>query len=120
MRSWNRWQDWTLVIIGVLLFIAPFVFGATAMTTAAWTAYIGGVLLVIFGLVSLANPMQHTSAWIEGLIGVLLFIAPWVLGFSGVTDLAWSSWIAGVLAFLLAGSVLFAREAPRPTVAHQH
>ena len=120
MTSWKRWQDWALVIIGVLLFIAPFAFGATAMTTAAWTAYIGGVLLVIFGLVSLANPMQHTSEWIEVVLGVLLFIAPWVLGFSGATDLAWSSWIAGVLAFLLAGSVLVAGHEQRPTMAAQH
>ena len=120
MSAWKRWQDWALVIIGVLLFIAPFAFAATAMTTAAWTAYIGGVLLVIFGLVNLANPMQHTSEWIEAALGVLLFIAPWALGFSGVGYLAWSSWIIGVVAFLLAVSVIFTGHEHRPTMAAQH
>ena len=56
MQKWNRWQDWTNVVLGVILFIAPFVFAATANMAAAYTAYIGGVLLVIVGLFDLANP----------------------------------------------------------------
>jgi hypothetical protein len=27
--AWKRWQDWGSVVIGVLFFITPFVFGAT-------------------------------------------------------------------------------------------
>lgn len=119
MFAWKRWQDWAVVILGVLLFIAPFAFGATAMTTAAWTAYIGGALLVIFGLVSLANPTARFSEWIDGIVGVLLFIAPWVLGFTAVSALAWSAWIVGILAVLLAASVLFARSGGQPTMAAQ-
>ena len=46
MQKWTRWQDWTNVVLGVLLFITPFVFGATPIRAAAYTAYIGGVLLV--------------------------------------------------------------------------
>ena len=44
--------------------------------------------------------------WATVVIGVLVFVAPWVLGFSGMSGMAWSAWIAGVLAFLLGGSVL--------------
>jgi len=35
-----------------------------------------------------------------------LFLAAWVLGFSGITAMAWSAWVLGVLAFVNAGSVL--------------
>lgn len=43
---------------------------------------------------------------IESFLGMLLFIAPWVLGFSGLTGMAWSAWIVGVLAVVLAASVV--------------
>ena len=108
MEKWNRWQDWANVVLGVILFITPFVFGATGSTTAAWTAYIGGVLLVIVGLFNLANPSNQAGEWTEGVLGVLVFISPWVLGFSGFTMLAYSAWIIGVLTVVLAASVLFA------------
>jgi hypothetical protein len=120
MFAWKRWQDWSVVILGVLLFIAPFAFGATTFASAAWTAYIGGALLVIFGLVSLANPSLQASEWVDGVVGVLLFLSPWVLGFTALSTLAWSAWIIGVLAVLLAGSVLFAGSSDQPRMATQH
>lgn len=49
------------MVLGVVLFVTPFVFGAMANTTAAWTAYIGGVLLVLVGLFDLANPDSQTG-----------------------------------------------------------
>jgi hypothetical protein len=75
-EKWNRWQDWANVVLGVILFSTPFVFGATANTAAAFTAYIGGVLLVILGLVDLTNPGNAAGEWTEGVIGVLVFISP--------------------------------------------
>src|ERR1700730_18944409 len=56
--TWQRLQDWLTVVIGVLLFVAPFVLGATANQAAAWTAYAGGVLLAIAGLWSLSSPAE--------------------------------------------------------------
>ena len=117
--TWKRWQDWLAVVVGVLLFITPFVFGATATAAAAWTAYIGGALLVIAGLWSLSS---GTNQWIEVaevVIGVLLFIAPWALGFSSLSNMAWSAWIAGVLAVALGGSDIL-RERNRRTLVGQH
>jgi len=88
VQKWNRWQDWANVGLGVILFITPFVFGAMANTTAAWTAYIGGVLLVIVGLFDLTNPDSQAGEWTEGVLGLLVFVSPWVLGFSGLTMIA--------------------------------
>ena len=119
MQKWNRWQDWTNVVLGVLLFITPFVFGATPIRAAAYTAYIGGVLLVIVGLFDLATPKNQAGEWAEALLGVLVFISPWVLGFSALTTMAWSAWIIGVLSVVLAASVLFA-ERNHQTMAAQH
>jgi hypothetical protein len=38
-----------------------------------------------------------------------VFVAPFVLGFTGITYMAWSDWIAGILAVLLGGSVVFSQ-----------
>jgi hypothetical protein len=117
--TWNRWQSWLTIVVGVLLFITPFVFRATATAGAAWTAYIGGALLVIAGVWGLSG---GTIQWIERaevVIGVLVFIAPWVLGFASMSSMAWSAWIAGVLAVALGGSGIL-RERNRATLVGQH
>ena len=120
MSTWKRWQDWADVVLGILLFISPFVFGGMAVPAAEWTALIGGVLLVIVGLWNLASPANRAGEWIEGLIGVLVFIAPWVLAFTGLSAMAWSAWIIGVLAVLSAASVLFVGGADQRRLVGQH
>jgi VIT1/CCC1 family predicted Fe2+/Mn2+ transporter len=106
MSGEMRWQDWINALLGVVLFITPFVFGDTSQTAAAWTAYVGGVLLFVFGAGSLLFRWNPTIEYLPLIEGVLLFLAPWVLGFSGITAMAWSAWVIGVLAFVNAGSVL--------------
>lgn len=106
-ETWKRWQDWGSVVVGVLLFLSPFAFGATGVTTVAWTAYVGGILLAVAGLWSLSSPHGQFPEWAEVVIGVLLFISPWVLGFAAVTAMAWTVWIAGILAVALSAWVLF-------------
>jgi hypothetical protein len=119
--TWKRFQDWLTVVIGVLLFVAPFVLGATANLAGAWTAYAGGVLMAIAGLWSLSrsSPANHFAEWAEIVVGVLVFLAPWALGFTGFTALAWSAWIAGILAVVLAGSVVL-NGRDRPRLVGQH
>ena len=114
--TWKRWQDWLTVVIGVLLFVAPFIFGAATGTPAALTSYIGGVLLVIAGVWSLSSPTNQVAEWAEVVVGVLVFVAPWVIGFTSVTPIAWSAWIAGVLAVVLGGWVLLSHRG-RPALA---
>jgi VIT1/CCC1 family predicted Fe2+/Mn2+ transporter len=109
MSGKTRWQDWITAALGVILFITPFVFGDTSQMAAALTAYIGGVLLFIFGAASLLFRLNKAVEYLPLIEGVLLFLAPWVLGFSGVTAMAWSAWVIGVLAFINAGSVFVNR-----------
>jgi hypothetical protein len=107
MRAWTRWQDWAIVVLGVLLFIAPWVFRtATVSTGGSWDAWILGVIAVILGLLSLGLPRNVVTEWLTLIVGVLLFISPWVLGFAAVTAAAWTAWIIGILLFIAAGWVL--------------
>ena len=120
MAMWKRWQDWASLVLGVLLFITPFVFNGMSIPGAQWAAWIGGVLLVVIGLWDLARPDNQAGEWLSGLVGVLIFISPWVLGFTVLTQMAWSAWIIGVLAVILAASVLFMSGAGQQRLVGQH
>ena len=83
MTAWKRWQDYTAMAAGVLLFISPFVFGETSSGVAAGSAYV---------------------------LGVITFVSPWVLGFAGITAIAWTAWVLGIVVVIIAGSLLLGRS----------
>ena len=121
MSAWKRWQDWVMVVLGVLLYITPltvpFVFGGAGTATATYTAYVMGVLIAAVGLYLLAKPAKVMGEWIQVLLGVVLVASPVVLGFSSVAVVAYTARIIGALAILLAGWVIL-RESRRPAPAH--
>jgi hypothetical protein len=117
-RSWHRWQDWTAVVIGVLTALSPIVVATSA--TALWTLIVFGVLIGVTGLWSLAQPGSVASEYVHVVLGVLLFISPWVLGYAGFVGASWTSWIAGVLTVAVGLAALPAANAEHRGLAGQH
>src|SRR5712664_4254521 len=115
MTTWRRWQDWVVVGLGVVLFLTPFAFGAAATSTAAFTAYVLGVLIALAGLLNAAIKDAGGLEVIPAVLAVILFVSPWLFGFTAVTALAWSAWVIGILVVLATGS-LFAMQ-NRRTIA---
>jgi hypothetical protein len=114
MKAWTHWQDWVSLVLGVLLFLAPWVFGRATNGASSWDAWIIGIIGVILALGALALPRAASIA--EGLLvilGVLLFISPWVLGFAALSSAAWMAWIIGVLFVLVNGWTLLQTRSPR-------
>jgi hypothetical protein len=97
----------------VILFITPWVFGTATNGASSWDAWIIGVIDVILALVALAFV---SAAWIPEylsvVLGVLLFISPWVLGFAG-SSAAWAAWIIGILFVVVNGWILLQTRTPR-------
>jgi energy-converting hydrogenase Eha subunit G len=110
MTAWKRWQDYTTMAVGVLLFISPFAFGETSAGVAATSAYVLGVLLLLSGILAAAMRDSGVIEVVPAVVGVVTFVAPWALGFAGVTGIAWAAWVLGIVAFLAAGSLLLARS----------
>jgi uncharacterized membrane protein HdeD (DUF308 family) len=52
-------------------------------------------------------------------LGVLLFIAPWVLAYSALAGASWTSWVGGVLAVIVGVSAVAAANAEH-RLAAQH
>ncbi len=98
----RRWQDWVLLAGGVWLFLAPWILSTADNAASSWNAWILGILVIATAWWALAQPTERTPEWLQGLYGIWLFVAPWVLGFATLAAAAWNAWIVGI------GLVLFA------------
>ncbi|HEY5987580.1 MAG TPA: SPW repeat protein, partial [Streptosporangiaceae bacterium] len=98
---WTRWQNWLAALVGIWVFISPWVLGTTTSAAAAWNAWIIGAAIVIVALAVLATS-GYLAEWISVALGIWLFISPWVLGYTGIRDGSWSAWIFGVVSVILA------------------
>jgi uncharacterized membrane protein HdeD (DUF308 family) len=109
MRPWNRVQDWVTLLAGVYTATSPIVLSTVDLTgegkvVAAMITL--GVLLAISSIVSLARPNVPATEWATILLGVLLFLAPWVVGYAGLTGAAWTSWLVGALVIVVSLTVV--------------
>ena len=117
-RAWTRWQDWAQVVLGVVAALSTI--WVDTSTKVLWTMIVLGALIAIDGLWSLAAPGVVASEGVEVVLGVLLFIAPWVMGYTALTGASWFSWVIGALAVIVGATALPAANSAhaRLTAAH--
>jgi hypothetical protein len=106
-EPWHRWQDWINLILGICLFIAPWVWRSTAsvaaMNSADTNAWIVGAIVVIVSLCALAAPRSTWTEWVNTICGIWLFISPWVLAFTPMMRSQMSTdWVIGIVVAILA------------------
>jgi uncharacterized membrane protein HdeD (DUF308 family) len=99
---------WITGILGLLLILAPLVLGYSDNGTALWTSIIiGAAVAVTSGIESLIRDVSNWEYWVVGILGILSFIAPWVLGFSAKATALWTSLVLGAAIAILAGIKVF-------------
>ncbi|WP_328607085.1 SPW repeat protein [Amycolatopsis sp. NBC_00345] len=116
-RAWTRPHDWAEVVIGVVAALSPL--WLSTSNAAMWTMVILGALVAIDGLVSLGAPGAVYGEGIQIVLGVLLFIAPWVIGYTGLNGASWTSWVAGALTIIASVAAMPVANAAHRT-AGQH
>ena len=99
VKTWTRWQDWVVAVVGAYTALSPIWTATNSAATA--TLIVFGVLLLVSSLWSLARPGAVSSEYAHAVLGVLLFISPWVLGYAAFAGAAATSWVAGVIAVAL-------------------
>jgi hypothetical protein len=109
MRPWTRLQDWVTLLAGVYTTTSPLVLSTIGMTGEGRVVVAMitlGALLVISSIVSLARPNVIAAEWGTTLLGVLLFVSPWVVGYTDLTGAAWTSWLVGVVVVVVSLTVV--------------
>ena len=122
MRPWTRLQDWVTLLAGAYTITSPIVLSTIGMAGEAKVVVAMitlGALVAISSLVSLARPNVSAAVWATTAFGVLLFVAPWVVGYAGLTGPAWASWLVGVLVVVVSQTVVRPfNRAPRHAIQH--
>ena len=113
MKAWRQWQDWTNAVLGVWMFLAPWLLGTTTNTASSWNAWILGSAIVVVSLWALGQPESAGAEYTNAILGTWVLIAPWVLGFSAVTAAASNAWIVGLVVLCLA--LWAAQQTKHPT-----
>jgi hypothetical protein len=82
-RSWDRrrWQDWSNMILGLLLAVSPWLLGFTGLEGATLNAVIIGGLICALSALALTL-LDHWEAYLSGLLGIWAMLSPWLLGFT--------------------------------------
>ena len=104
-------QDWINLVCGALLFVSPWVLRFSGDAMAARTAWIGGVIIFAMGLVALMQ-FAEWEEWIALIVGALVVIAPWALGFAAIQAAMWSCVVLGVIVVLSSISEIWAVHHP--------
>lgn len=99
MITHERWQDWLTLLIGIWIFITPWIFGF-ARTDFAWSPFIMGALVFIFSIWAVVN-RRIVAEGINLIIAIWIFISPWILGFSHTPNAAWIMFIFGAILIIV-------------------
>jgi SPW repeat-containing protein len=119
MRPWTRLQGWVTLLAGAYTITSPIVLSTIGEAKVVVAMITLGALVAISSLVSLARPNVSAAVWATTAFGVLLFVAPWMVGYAGLTGPAWTSWLVGVLVVVVSQTVVRPfNRAPRHAFQH--
>lgn len=94
------------VIAGALLFLSPWLFGFAAEAAASWNAWIIGALIAAVAVGALVR-FRAWEEWVNLILGVWSFAAPWLLGFAGIAAAVTIHMVVGGLVAVFAAYELW-------------
>jgi hypothetical protein len=99
MKRWTHPQDFIALVAGIYAFLSPI--WTTTTGRATTTMVVLGILTAAIAVIELVRTDLLPAEGATALLGVLFFISPWVMGFSGTHPMAWTAWIIGAITFLV-------------------
>ena len=101
MKRIKHWQDPVNAMLGGWLVASPWVLGFQGVTVAMVTTVAIGVLLVASSVGAMRLPAAWEE-WLDASLGVLLMVAPALLGFDTVDAALTSALVTGAAVTVLA------------------
>jgi hypothetical protein len=91
-----RSKDWMKLIIGLVLFATPWLYGFTSNGPASMSAWISGIIVAATSALALRH-FAEWEEWVDLALGGWLIAAPFVLGFTGQSMPEQAHFIGGAL-----------------------
>ncbi|MES2931979.1 MAG: SPW repeat protein [Pseudomonadota bacterium] len=98
--STKRWQDQLVLVLGIWLFISPWVLSYASDTSPAWNAHIAGIIIAVIAALELYRT-YFWAAVINLLAGLWTAISPWALGVASDSTYMTNALIVGIAVFAL-------------------
>ncbi|MDM7487264.1 SPW repeat protein [Rhodococcus sp. CSLK01-03] len=114
MKISNSFAGAIALILGIVTMTASVWFDTTAVGSGVTLGL--GAIAAIYALWSLIARDPTKDHWSLSVVGLILFISPWVGQFAG-DGAAWTAWIAGALIMLVGSSAYLADESADVTAS---
>ena len=114
-RGGKNVQDIVNLACGVLLFASPWTLGFATDVLAARTAWVGGFVIAVMAIAALVQ-FAEWEEWVTLVVGVLVAISPWILGFAGEQAALWACVIFGLVVAAASVSEIWIVRHPETTV----
>jgi len=116
----NSWRKETIadvinLVLGLGLFLSPWIFGFATEMTASWNAWLGGLVVAVLAIAALAAYAEWEE-WLNLAVGVWIAISPWLVAFHAITHAAWVHLAAGACVALVAAARLWFTHYGHPGV----
>ncbi|HUH48537.1 MAG TPA: SPW repeat protein [Mycoplana sp.] len=95
LMSGRRGQDLVTLLLAACLFLSPWVIGFVTDATPSWNAWIAGIVLGAFAIMTL-SAFAEWEEWVNVVVGLWLIASPWLLGFMANTNAMWTHVILGI------------------------
>ncbi|MDA8369606.1 MAG: SPW repeat protein [Nocardiopsaceae bacterium] len=93
MKLTGRWEDWAALAAGITVVISWIWHGMIGPPTAVM--FLVGVGTAFSAVLSITRPGLIATEAVMFVLGVLLFVLPWLLEFTHEGAAAWTAWILG-------------------------
>jgi uncharacterized membrane protein HdeD (DUF308 family) len=108
-------QDWIMLVCGVLLFVAPWAMGFSGDLAAASAAWVGGIVIAAMAIAALFQ-FAEWEDWVALVAGVLMIVAPWILGFAALRYAVWAFVALGLIVAVASVSEIWTIRHSTPAV----
>jgi hypothetical protein len=95
-----HWQDWATMIVGICLFVTPWVLGAKS-ALIAWNFWVAGGVIILLALFETAA-FDRAVEWTIAALATWMVLSPHLLDFS-TEPLALSATIGGLIIVAFSG-----------------
>jgi hypothetical protein len=109
----TRFQDYANFFLGVLLVISPWALGYVDHEMATRVAVIGGLIVAVLSFAAIIK-FAEWEEWVNLLVGLAVFVSPYLFGFADVTRAVMAHYVLGLLIVISAATELWAVHHPRP------